>query len=111
MAMAGRPTKGRTQSQRNSTTRRGVDAQATRGNQAKNKDKLGSDRDRTMSTKPAANRDEFGSRHNRDDRTRAQQKKGREGGHANLAFRESAQDVRKPKGKGRLGEDLPRRRR
>lgn len=73
---------------------RGTDVRATRGTKSRNKDKLKSDRDRTMSAKPGAHRDEFGSEHNVDDRKTAQRRKGRQGGRQNLNQRERPQDVR-----------------
>jgi len=84
----------RPQPQRDSNSSGGTDVRSRRGTTAKNKDKLKSDHDRTMSAKPAARKDEFGSDHNADHRVAAQVRKGREKGRANLEFRESGQDVR-----------------
>ena len=90
--------KGRSSSARTHQASRGTDARSKRGLRAKNKDELGSDRDNTMSAKPAANKDEFGSRHNNDSRKEAQYKMGRESGWQNSSFRESGQDERAPTG-------------
>jgi hypothetical protein len=71
-----------------------VNSQSRRGRNAKNKDNLRSDRDDTMSAKPAARKDQFGSHHNEDNRKIHQRQLGRppKGGH-DLSFRESAQDL------------------
>lgn len=91
----------RPQPQRDSNSSGGTDVHAMRGTTARNKDKLKSDHDRTMSAKPAARKDEFGSDHNVDKRVEAQVRKGREQGRANLEFRESGQDVRVGKRKNK----------
>lgn len=90
---------GRSSSARTYQASRGTDARSKRGTRTKNKDELSSDRDNTMSVKPAANKDEFGSRHNQDMRKAEQYRMGREKGWQNSSFRESAQDERAATGK------------
>ena len=83
----------RPQSQPSGNQQRGTDVRATRGQTARVRDQLKSDRDNTQSTKPAAVIDQFGSRHNEDDVKTHQRQRGRPApGGSNLAFRESAQD-------------------
>jgi hypothetical protein len=86
------------QSQRNSNQSRGADARANRGNTAKNKDTLKSDRTSSMAANPAAQKDQFGSRHNADHVKKEQRRTGRPGFKSDSAFRESAQDTRTGKG-------------
>lgn len=92
------------QPQRSSNSTRGVDAQTMRGTKSMNKDKLKSDRDRTLSVK-GANQDQFGSGHNNDKRTKsAKQLRGGPRAERDLAYRESQQDIRTDKGRRHLKE-------
>ena len=102
MGMSSRP-----QSQRSSNQTRGTDARSQRGQQARSRNTLKSDRDNTMSTKPVAQRDQYGSRHNADDIKGNQKRRGRTAG-ANLEQRESAQDLQPNRGGA---NKLPGRRR
>jgi hypothetical protein len=88
----------RPQSQRSSQQKRGTDARSQRGQQSRVRNTLKSDRDNTMSVKPAARRDQFGSRHHADDLKAHQRGKAAPGGKQDLSFRESAQDTQPDRG-------------
>jgi hypothetical protein len=105
MGMSSRP-----QSQRSPQQNRGTDTRSQRGQQARVRNTLKSDRDNTMMTKPVAQRDQYGSRHNEDDMKGNQKRRGRVSNPAeqNFAQRESAQDIQPDRG-GR--NKLPGRRR
>jgi len=89
----------RPQSQRSGSQKRGTDARATRGQTARVRDQLKSDRTDMPSAKPAAVLDQFGSRHNEDNVVQHQRQRGRPArGGQNLAFRESGQDIQPDRG-------------
>jgi hypothetical protein len=100
----------RPQSQRSPQQNRGTDARSQRGQQARVRNTLKSDRDNTMSTKPVAQRDQYGSRHNEDDVKGHQKQRGRRANPAEQNFkqRESAQDTQPNRGGA---NKLPGRRR
>lgn len=71
---------------------------ARRGKNARVRDQLKSDTDETLGTKPAANLDQYGSRHNQDKVKRDQRRLEKPKGKQDLAFRESAQELRAHRG-------------
>jgi len=82
----------RPQSKSSAKSAAGSGGRAYHATAAKNKDKLKSDHDSTMSANPAAQQDQFGSRHN-DDKAKLEQRRiTKPRGASDLAFRESAQD-------------------